>query len=273
MRRCARPGRPPCRGGRAVAGRRPGGPRSRPGCRGERGATCPLRPALQGNAARTPEACDAEGSMTATSTASRKAGVCSASQVFTQAPVRPGARPSNTPGPVVSALTNEVGHGSLRRYPAGSSTQRTDRARVTSMPSTAAGSGGGSQPTATATSARCTVGQDTPVLAGDLVDGTVGSGHGTGEVLPPPCGQPRPRRDRGGGPGERPSPARALQAAQAAHAPPQLHPPPRGGQIPGSLPAAVLHPRTRNAGTSPSSGSSQSRPGALDVDALDICDP
>jgi hypothetical protein len=110
------------------------------------------------------------------------------------------------------------------------------------MPSTEAGSGGGSQPTATATSARCTVGQDTPVLAGDLVDGTVGSGHGTGEVLPPPCGQPRPRRDRGGGPGERPSPARALQAAQAAHAPPQLHPPPRGGQIPGSLPAAGASP-------------------------------
>jgi hypothetical protein len=119
------------------------------------------------------------------------------------------------------------------------------------MPSTAAGSGGGSQPTATATSARCTVGQDTPVLAGDLVDGTVGSGHGTGEVLPPPCGQPRPRRDRGGGPGERPSPARALQAAQAAQAPPQLHPPPRGGQIPGSLPAAGPSPAHPQRGHQP----------------------
>ncbi|MDV7251887.1 hypothetical protein, partial [Rhodococcus pyridinivorans] len=56
-----------------------------------------------------------------------------------------------------SALTNEVIHGFDRVQPASSSTQRTDRARVSSMPSTRVGSGSGSHWLASAMSARCAV--------------------------------------------------------------------------------------------------------------------
>ncbi|GGL45796.1 hypothetical protein H9L10_11990 [Phycicoccus endophyticus] len=99
--------------------------------------------------------------MTTTSIPSRNAGVCSASQSFTHAPDRPGANPSIRPGPAVSASTNEVSHGSVRRQPGSARTRRTDRARVSSIPSTRTGSGAGSHRAAAATSARWAVGQDT----------------------------------------------------------------------------------------------------------------
>lgn len=87
----------------------------------------------------------------------RNAGVCSASQSITHAPERPGVSPRRCPGRVGSALTNEVIHGFDRVQPASSSTQRTDRARVSSMPSTRVGSGSGSHWLASAMSARCAV--------------------------------------------------------------------------------------------------------------------
>lgn len=63
---------------------------------------------------------------------------------------------------MVSASTKLVSHGSLRRQPASCSTQRTDRALVSSIPSTLVGSGSGSHLAAAATSARCAVGHDSP---------------------------------------------------------------------------------------------------------------
>ena len=51
--------------------------------------------------------------MATSSIPARNSAVCSPSQVRTQPPERPGASPSSSPGPLVSALTNEVIHGSL----------------------------------------------------------------------------------------------------------------------------------------------------------------
>jgi len=103
--------------------------------------------------------------MTTTSTASRKAWVCSSSQVFTHAPERPGVNPSRRPGWLRVASTNEVIHGSLRRHAGpvvvSSRTQRTERARVSSMPNTAVGSGAGSHVVAATISALWAVCQPT----------------------------------------------------------------------------------------------------------------
>ena len=100
--------------------------------------------------------------MTTTSIAARNPGLCSLSQSFTHAPDRPGANPSIQPGPVVSASTKLVSHGSVRRQPAPARTHRTERARVSSIPSTLVDSGAGSHLAAAATNARCAVGHDTP---------------------------------------------------------------------------------------------------------------
>ncbi|GEM_PF-4599541 len=110
-----------------------------------------------GRAARTPEAYGADGSMTTTAIPARNAALCSPSQVRTQAPDRPGAKPNSIPGPVVSASTNEVIHGSVRRHPVCSRSHRTLRARVSSMPNTRVGGGGGSHRTAAAINAACAV--------------------------------------------------------------------------------------------------------------------
>ncbi len=133
-----------------VGRRRPGWPRPP-------GATCRSRSA-RGSAVRIPEAYGAQVSMTTTSIAARKVGVCSASQSRTHAPDRPGASPSILPGPVVSASTKDISQGSVRRQPASARTHRTDVARVSS---TAPGSARGSHRAAAATSARCAVGHDT----------------------------------------------------------------------------------------------------------------
>jgi hypothetical protein len=109
-----------------------------------------------------PEAYGADGSMTATSIRSRNPLSCNANQPFTQAPERPGTRPSNRPGTAGSALTNDVIQGSERLHPASSRNQRTDRARVSSIPSTRVGSGAGSHPAACAIRARWAVSQDRP---------------------------------------------------------------------------------------------------------------
>jgi hypothetical protein len=58
-------------------------------------------------------------------------------------------------------VTNEVSHGSLRRQPVDSFSQRIRRARVSSMPNTCTGAGVGSQRAAAAINARCAVCQDT----------------------------------------------------------------------------------------------------------------
>jgi hypothetical protein len=68
--------------------------------------------------------------MTATSIPSRNLWSCNDNQPFTQAPERPGTRPSNRPGTAGSALTNDVIQGSERFHPRSSRSQRTDRARV-----------------------------------------------------------------------------------------------------------------------------------------------
>jgi hypothetical protein len=164
---------------------------------------------------RTPEAYGADGSMTATSTASRKAGVCSASQVDTQAPVRPGsgAATRRAAGVGVDERGQPTGRcGATRpaRASSGPTGRGSRRCRPPRPVPVVAASRRRRRPAPGAPSAR------TPVPAGDLVDGPVRSGHGTGEVLPQPCGQPRPRRDRGVGPGERPLRARVLQAAGGA---------------------------------------------------------
>jgi hypothetical protein len=62
--------------------------------------------------------------------------------------------------PVVGAVHNEVSHGS-ERIQVPSRIQRTDRKRVSSMPSLLVGSGSGSHRAAAATKALCAVGQDT----------------------------------------------------------------------------------------------------------------
>jgi hypothetical protein len=109
-----------------------------------------------------PEAYGAEGSMTTISIFLRKASFCSASQSFTQAPVRPGANPSRDPGPSREQSTKLVSHGSDRRHVMPSRIQRTDRNLVSSIPNRVVGSGTGSQRAAWDTSAWCAVGQDTP---------------------------------------------------------------------------------------------------------------
>jgi len=102
------------------------------------------------------------GSITTIWIRSRKVSVCSASQSFTQAPVRPGANPSSDPGPSAEQSTNEVSQGSDRFQVMPSGTQRTDRNRVSSIPSRVVGAGAGSHLAAAATSALCAVGQDMP---------------------------------------------------------------------------------------------------------------
>jgi hypothetical protein len=112
-----------------------------------------------------PEAYGADGSITTTSTWSRNMGVCSPSQSRTHAPVRPGAKPSNDPGPSTLQSTKEVSQGSDRFQVIPSSSQRTDRNRVSSIPSRVVGAGAGSHRAAAATRARWAVGQDTPYSA------------------------------------------------------------------------------------------------------------
>ena len=112
-----------------------------------------------------PDAYGADGSITTISIASRNASVCSASQSRTQPPVRPGANPSSDPGPSREQSTKEVSHGSDRFQVIPSRIQRTDRNRVSSIPSLLVGSGSGSHRAAAATSALCAVGHDTPYSA------------------------------------------------------------------------------------------------------------
>jgi hypothetical protein len=81
--------------------------------------------------------------MTTISTMSQNAYVCSASQSLTQPPVRPGANPSSDPGPSPVQSTKLVSHGSDRFPVIPSSHQRTDRNRVSSIPSRAVGVGSG----------------------------------------------------------------------------------------------------------------------------------
>jgi hypothetical protein len=118
-----------------------------------------------GSAARMPEAYGADGSMTTISILFRKASVCSPSQSLTHPPVRPGANPSSDPGPSREQSTNEVSHGSDRFQVIPSKIQRTDRNRVSSIPSRVVGSGSGSHLAAAAMSALCAVGHDTPYSA------------------------------------------------------------------------------------------------------------
>jgi hypothetical protein len=92
----------------------------------------------------------------------RKAPDCSASQSRTHAPVRPGANPSSDPGPSAEQSTKLVSHGSDRFHVMPSKIQRTDRNRVSSIPSREVGSGSGNHRAAAATSALCAVGHDTP---------------------------------------------------------------------------------------------------------------
>ena len=128
-----------------------------------RATRCHLSTAIftPGSAARIPDAYGADGSITTISMASRNASLCSPSQSRTQPPVRPGANPSNDPGPSLEQSTKEVSHGSDRFQMIPSNTQRTDRNRVSSIPNRLVGSGSGSQRAAAATNALCAVGQDT----------------------------------------------------------------------------------------------------------------
>ena len=102
-----------------------------------RATRCHLSTAISafGSAARIPEAYGADGSITTISIAARNAGVCSASHSLTQLPVRPGANPSSDPGPSAEQSTKLVSHGSDRFQVMPSRIQRTDRKRVSSMPS------------------------------------------------------------------------------------------------------------------------------------------
>ena len=95
----------------------------------------------------------------------RNASDCSPSHSRTQPPVRPGANPSSDPGPSREQSTKLVSHGSDRFQVIPSSIQRTDRNRVSSIPSRLVGSGSGSHRAAAATSALCAVGHDTPYSA------------------------------------------------------------------------------------------------------------
>jgi hypothetical protein len=87
-------------------------------------------------------------------------------------------------------------HGWLRRQtlPSGacSTSQRTLRARVSSMPTIVVGCGSGSRRASSATTARCTVHQANAVLAGDVGDGPVGLADRGGELLAKPLGHAGP---------------------------------------------------------------------------------
>ena len=176
-----------------------------------------------GSAARMPDAYGADGSITTSSIASRNALVCSASQSRTQPPVRPGANPSNDPGPIGGAVDEaDVSHGSDRLQVIPSRIQRTDRNRVSSIPNRLVGSGSGSQRAAAATSDLCAVGHDTPYsratsdtarfAAGDRVATRSRSRSVTRATRP----------DRVTGLGERPPRTQRLDADQPAFPPPQL---------------------------------------------------
>jgi hypothetical protein len=112
-----------------------------------RATRCHLSTAIftPGRAARIPDAYGADGSITTISIRRRKASDCSSSHSRTQAPVRPGASPSNVPGRPGVQSTKLVSHGSDRFQVMPSRIQRTDRNRVSSIPSTEVGSGSGSQ--------------------------------------------------------------------------------------------------------------------------------
>ena len=75
--------------------------------------------------------------------------------------MRPGANPSSDPGPSAEQSTKLVSHGSDRFQTIPSKIQRTDRNRVSSIPSLLVGTGSGSHLVAATTSALCAVGQDT----------------------------------------------------------------------------------------------------------------
>ena len=70
--------------------------------------------------------------------------ICSPSQSRTQPPVRPGANPSSDPGPSREQSTKLVSHGSDRFQVMPSKIQRTERNRVSSIPSLLVGAGSGS---------------------------------------------------------------------------------------------------------------------------------
>ena len=99
--------------------------------------------------------------MTTSWIAARNSSVCSLSQSRTQPPVRPGANPSSDPGPSTLQSTNEVSHGSDRRRVSPSSSQRTDRNRVSSIPNLPVDAGSGNHFAAAVINARCAVGHDT----------------------------------------------------------------------------------------------------------------
>jgi hypothetical protein len=84
-----------------------------------------------------------------------------ASHSRTPAPVRPGANPSSDPGPSRLQSTNAVNHGLDRFQVMPSRIQRTDRKRVSSIPSRVVGSGSGGHVAAALTRALCAVGHDT----------------------------------------------------------------------------------------------------------------
>jgi len=75
--------------------------------------------------------------------------------------VRPGVNPSSDLGPSREQSTNEVSHGSDRFQLTPSKIQRTDRNRVSSIPSRLVGGGSGNHSVAATTSALCAVGHDT----------------------------------------------------------------------------------------------------------------
>jgi len=75
-------------------------------------------------------------------------------------PGRAGANPSSDPGPSREQSTKLVSHGSDRFQVIPSKIQRTDRNRVSSMPSRLVGVGSGNHFVAATTSALCAVGHD-----------------------------------------------------------------------------------------------------------------
>ena len=152
--------------------------------------------------------------MTTMSIRVRNAVVCAASQSLTQPPVRPGANPSSDPGPSDEQSTKLVSHGSERFQVMPSSIHRTDRNRVSSIPSRVVGSGSGSQRAAAAISALWAVGHDTPYSAATSATGRLLPRDRRRELVTEPLGHPAPRPDRSAGLGERPPRTQRLDAQQ-----------------------------------------------------------
>ncbi len=141
----------------------------------------------------------------------------------------PGRQAEQRSGAVAGAVDERGQPRSDRLQLISSLSQRTDRNRVSSIPSRVVGVGAGSHPPPPppAPGERSA----TRSLGGHVRDGPVTARDGLLDPGAEPLTDPRAGTDRGPGLGERPAPAPRFGADQPTLTPPQLHLLPRRRQV------------------------------------------